>query len=200
MNEQYHYNLLGVTKQSSNEEIKKAYHAKAKKYHPDLNIGNVEAKQKFMEISEAYRIIMNIRSKKKDWLKKLIIKAPAAKKSEATKEPKSGEDIYKVITISFLESLSGCKKKLNVERYKICGCVENGIPSSCCPICNGTGKIKTNNTIMFNIPKNIQDGQSIRISGKGNKGEAGGADGDLIIRIQVKADENIIVKGNGPVL
>ena len=49
---------------------------------------------------------------------------------------------------------------------------------------------------MFNVPKNIQDGQSIRISGKGNKGEAGGADGDLIIRIQVKADENIIVKGN----
>ncbi len=81
MNEQYYYNLLGVTKQSSNEEIKKAYHAKAKKYHPELNIGNVESKHKFMEISEAYRIIMNIRSKKKDWLKK-----PYHHKSSTCKE------------------------------------------------------------------------------------------------------------------
>ena len=55
------YNVLGVSVNTKNEDIKKAYYEKAKKYHPDGNSGNSE---KFKEINEAYRILGNIESKK----------------------------------------------------------------------------------------------------------------------------------------
>lgn len=51
------YEILGVDRNASQEEIKKAYRRLAKKYHPDLNPGDKEAEQKFKEINEAYEIL-----------------------------------------------------------------------------------------------------------------------------------------------
>ncbi|MCL5017024.1 MAG: DnaJ domain-containing protein [Candidatus Parvarchaeota archaeon] len=53
------YKVLGVKPGASEEEIKKAFKALAKKYHPDLNPGNKAAEEKFKEINEAYRQLMN---------------------------------------------------------------------------------------------------------------------------------------------
>lgn len=52
-----YYEVLGVSKANSDEEIKKAYRKLAKKYHPDLNPGNQEAEAKFKEANEAYEIL-----------------------------------------------------------------------------------------------------------------------------------------------
>src|SRR5881409_2380763 len=57
MAEKDYYQILGVKKSSSEEEIKKAYRSLAKKYHPDKNKGNKEAENKFKEISEAYAVL-----------------------------------------------------------------------------------------------------------------------------------------------
>ncbi|HEX7152566.1 MAG TPA: J domain-containing protein [Thermoanaerobaculia bacterium] len=57
MAEKDYYELLGVTKSASDDEIKKAYRNLAKKYHPDKNKGNKEAESKFKEISEAYAVL-----------------------------------------------------------------------------------------------------------------------------------------------
>lgn len=57
MAEKDYYELLGVKKTATDDEIKKAYRNLAKKYHPDKNKGNKEAEAKFKEISEAYAVL-----------------------------------------------------------------------------------------------------------------------------------------------
>ncbi len=52
-----YYEVLGVDKSTSEDDLKKAYRKAAKKYHPDLNPGNAEAEKKFKEVNEAYEVL-----------------------------------------------------------------------------------------------------------------------------------------------
>lgn len=55
-----YYEILGVTKQSSSEDVKRAYRSLARKYHPDRNPGNKLAEEKFKDINEAYEVLSDI--------------------------------------------------------------------------------------------------------------------------------------------
>ena len=52
-----YYEVLGVSKGASEDEIKKAYKKLARKYHPDMNPGDKEAEEKFMEVNEANEVL-----------------------------------------------------------------------------------------------------------------------------------------------
>src|SRR6056297_453001 len=60
-----YYDVLGVDKDASQDEIKKAYRKKAMKYHPDKNPDDKEAEEKFKEVSEAYSVLSDEDKRKK---------------------------------------------------------------------------------------------------------------------------------------
>lgn len=117
--EKRYYGLLWVTKQATDEELKKAYRSAVKKYHPDKNPNNEECVEKFKEMTEAYNMLLELRKRKNEKFSiknifssvnngkssKSTVYAGAAKEKEKSERtpPKRGEDIYAEVTITYEE-------------------------------------------------------------------------------------------------
>merc|ERR1719217_1923790 len=63
-NAQDYYQALGVPKDASKSDVKKAYYKKAKQYHPDTNGGDTAAEKKFAELTEAYEVLSDDEKRK----------------------------------------------------------------------------------------------------------------------------------------
>lgn len=191
-----YYKILDLeTSRVSIDEIKVAYRAAAKKYHPDLNVGDTLAEEKIKDINEAYKILSVPSSKRKYdriWnskfskeekafsgkgQKKAIINMLIGNINKTEKKEKKipikGENINTEINLSLKEAFLGLEKSISLKE-------ENG-------------KAKT---FTITIPKGIKDGEKIRLIGQGKKGENGGKRGDLLIKINIEENEEFKLKGN----
>lgn len=85
------YQILGIPRQATEEEIKKAYRKLAKNYHPDTHPGNREYEQRFREISEAYSILSDAEKRKKydEELHPIPNEQDRVKRGEKGKVPKA---------------------------------------------------------------------------------------------------------------
>ena len=112
-----------------------------------------------------------------------------AKNTSTSTQPKRGNDIHTDVEISFAEALSGTTKVINMLQTHICPkCggrkFANG---TVCNTCNGKGEISEYRKFSVKIPAGVKDNSKIRLSGEGEKGLNGGANGDLYIIVHIKA-------------
>ena len=83
------YEVLGISKSASPDEIKKSYRKLAMKYHPDKNAGNKDAEGKFKEVKEAYEILSD--AQKKDAYDRfcLLYTSPSPRDKRQSRMPSS---------------------------------------------------------------------------------------------------------------
>lgn len=252
-----YYEVLGVSKTATDDELKKAYRVLAKKYHPDMNPGDAEAEKKFKEASEAYAVLSDPDKRRQydqfghaafeggaggaggfdfsgmdmgDIFGDIFGDLFGGGRRQTRNGPAQGANIRTSVRITFEESVTGCEKEMELTLKDECskcrgtgakpgtsaetctkcggkgqvvftqqslfGIVRNVQPCpDCrgtgkiikekCPDCYGTGYISKKKKITVTIPAGIDDGQSVRIRGKGEPGVNGGPRGDLLVEVLV---------------
>lgn len=198
-----YYKILGLeSNKVTINEIKVAYREQAKRYHPDINSGDSFSEDKFKEINEAYKVLSDVKSKRKydrSWYiyterkKRLENKTVEEKKSfkekllsilfginttvkkkkaEIQKEPIKGEDIETEVEITVLEAFNGTKKRLKLLTVD--------------------GKSRT---FSLDIPAGIQNNDRIRFVNQGKPGRNGGKNGDLLVKVSIKDTKEFKLNG-----
>mgnify|MGYP002796520454 FL=1 len=194
-----YYKILELdTSRVTIEQIKIAYRKQAKKYHPDVNVGNKLAEEKIKDINEAYKILSQPSTKRKydrTWnynvgrLKRAKQKTSGEMAGEffemffgnsdmkeeipeAKLKPQKGENIETGINISLEDGFFGSEKKIVLKDIE--------------------GKSKA---ITIKVPSGIQNGEKIRVIGQGKEGINGGKNGDLYIKINIEDNKKYKLNG-----
>jgi molecular chaperone DnaJ len=261
--EKDYYKVLGVAKDASADDIKKAYRKLARKYHPDANKGDSKSEERFKEISEAHSVLSDEKRRKEyDEARSLFgsggMRMPGSGAGgytfdlgdifggnaggsggrlgdllggvfgtrSAQQRPRRGADVETETSLSFSDAIDGVTVSLRLAGEGPCqACMGTGakagtVPRVCpscegsgqasrnlgnfafsepcrtcrgrglvvddpCPECSGSGRAMSTRKIQARIPAGVDDGQRIRIAGKGAPGERGGPAGDLYVRVHV---------------
>jgi curved DNA-binding protein len=198
-----YYQLLGVDRSASIEEIKKAYRKLARKHHPDLNPNDKEAERKFKEINEANEVLSDPDSRKKydkygeQW--KHADQIEAAQREQAatgshfggggfdggqgqphfTGDEQDFQDIFGSL-------FGGARSKARFRGQDYRAELQMGLMDAARTekrTLHVNGK-----PIRLTIPAGVENGQTIRIKGHGGAGVNGGPSGDLLITFIIAND------------
>jgi curved DNA-binding protein len=192
-----YYKILGVDKNATKEEIKKAYRRLARKYHPDLNPNDKNAKSNFQQINEANEVLSDPEKRKKyDQYGKDWQHAEQFEKAQQNQEQTSGPyrteysgTQFEGDFSDFFESLFGGKAGTGARRQvKFRG--EDYNAELHLDLIDAYETHKQTLTvngkkIRITIPAGIENGQTIKIAGHGGPGINGGPNGDLYITFSI---------------
>ncbi|MEY5145929.1 MAG: hypothetical protein RL224_243 [Actinomycetota bacterium] len=176
------YKILGVSKDVTQAELKKAYRKLAKDNHPDLHPGDAMAEARFKDISEAYDVLSDPEQRKEyDAIRAMGGGARFTAGGQGGFEdvfsnffgggfqpggfpgfggfgPQRGQDLISTATVNFIDSINGTTIKLNLR----------------------------GESVNVKVPAGIKDGQKLKLRGKGQVSPNGGPNGDLVVTIKVK--------------
>lgn len=208
MSKRDYYEVLGVSKNASDDEIKKAYRKLAIKYHPDKNPGDKTAEEKFKEVSEAHEVLSDKQKRARyDQFGHAGVGGSSSNPfGNGNPFGENGNFNFGGQSFNFnfgggggfddiLGSLFGFG---NARRPRRGADYQTSITISFEEAVFGTTKsINANNqNIKLKIPAGIDDGMSIRLKGKGGDAPEGGEKGDLYVHIRVKPHKTLTREGN----
>lgn len=216
-----YYDVLGVKRGASDDEIKKAYRKLARKFHPDLNPGDKTAEERFKQLQEAYDVLSNAEDRKlydqygENWR---AVKAgaeagvpPPGWEHAAGPAPGGGSgaggfdfgdfDFGRFSTsgegFDIFEEMFGGARGRGPRRDRGRD-VEAELEVSLEEAHRG-GRHTLQmgpKTIDVNIPAGMRDGSTIRLAGQGGSGRNGGEPGDLYLHIRLRPHPVFTVKGD----
>jgi len=204
------YTLLGVPKTATDKEIKSAYRKLAKTLHPDVNPGDAKAEAKFKEVTAAYNLLSNPELRKAYDTGQVDASgqqqnpfAGGFRHANAQGGMNSGfggmgqDDMAEMFSSLFGMNMGGMRG----------GAANGGFQRRPAPPKQGadlrytlkmslidalTGGVKDlGKGLKVKFPKGIKDGQTLRLRGKGQKGENGGPAGDARVKIQVQPNKRL---------
>lgn len=201
-----YYEVLGVSKSASDDEIKKAYRKLAVKYHPDKNPGDKEAEAKFKEINEAHDVLSDKQKRARyDQFGHAGVGGAGGNPFGGGGNPFGGGFDFNGQTFNFdfgggLDDIlgnlfgfgAGARRPRRGPDYQA------SVTLNFDEAIFGTTKEVTVNSenLKVKIPAGIDDGMSIRLRGKGGPAPEGGAEpGDLYVRVRVKPHKHLTREG-----
>lgn len=192
-----YYKILGIDKNATTEDIKKAYRKLARQHHPDLNPNDKEAHKKFQQINEANEVLSDPEKRKKydqygkDWqhaeqFEKARQQNQYANESAGYSGSFDGGDFS-----DFFESLFGGGGRSRRQASFRGQDYEASLQLTLQQAYTTTQHTLTVNgrNLRITIPAGVENGQRIRLKGHGAPGSNGGPQGDLYIDILVSNDE-----------
>lgn len=191
-----YYKVLGVSKNATDAEIKKAYRKLARKYHPDVNPNNQEAEKKFKEINEANEVLSDPGKRKKydeygkDWKHaEEFEKAKQQGRKSYTDYTYSGGEGSAEDFSDFFESMFGGgfgRQGRREVRFKGQDYTAELQLNLADVYTTHKQTLTVNNKkIRITIPAGVENGQTIKIKGHGGAGVQGGPPGDLYITFRI---------------